>query len=260
MIVGAALWSARMPRPVPAFLAGLGAFLAVLGAGIVVETILGQRGLNDWTQASTPITGVLLITAASVIVGAGAALLAKGLPFDTSADSFAPSVMGETPTMDLADAERAVFVETISASWMMMVSGVVVGLGAVTWVATEWWFGLIFLFSALPIGLLSAFRVHVDQSGLTVRSALFGIQFARVRIEEVKRATVLHVEPTQWGGWGYRGSLKMAGSAAVVVRRGPGIHLQLSGNRSFVVTLEDPRTPAAILNAQLNEIRPTRPR
>ncbi len=134
----------------------------------------------------------------------------------------------------------------------MVLGGVLVALAAVLWVATEWWVGLILLVSALPVGLLSSFRVQVDRSGLSVRSALFRVRFAHVDIDEMERASVFCVEPMQWGGWGYRGSLKMAGSAAVVVRRGPGIHLQLSGNRSFVVTLEDPRTPAAILNAHLD--------
>ena len=151
--------------------------------------------------------------------------------------------------MDLAEAERAVFVETISAAWMMALGVVLVALAGVLGFVAEWWVGLMLLFSAIPVALLSVFRVQADRHGLGVRSAFLGIRFARVSIDEVQRASVLHVEPMKWGGWGYRGSLKVAGSAAVVVRRGPGIHLQLTGDRSFVVTLEDPHTPAAILNA-----------
>jgi hypothetical protein len=249
MLVGAALWSGRLSRPVPAFLAGLGGFLAVLGTGICIDTVVSQRGLSDWTEAPNPVLSVLLIVALAVVVGVVAAVVARDLPFDESAGLFPTTVGGETPTMDIIDAERAVFIETIGAPWMMALGGALLGLGAVLAFITQWWIGLILAVSALPVGLLSAFRVQADRNGLSVRSALFGIRFARVAMEEVERASVLHVEPMKWGGWGYRGSLKLAGSAAVVIRRGPGIHLELTNNRSFVVTLDDPRTPAAILNA-----------
>ncbi|NNE96045.1 MAG: DUF1648 domain-containing protein [Acidimicrobiales bacterium] len=255
LMLAAALKSSKMPRPMPAFLAGMGAFLAAFGAAIVVQTVLSQRGLADWQDARSPGVDLVAILFASVAAGVIGALVAKGLPFYEGSTSFATSVDGDAPTMNLDDAERAVFVETISARWMLWLDAVLLVATAVLGVFAAWWVGLIMLVSAVPVLILSSFRVQADRKGLAVRSSLFGIRFARIELDEIERATVIDVEPMQWGGWGYRGSLKMMGSAAVVIRRGPGIHLQLSGKRSFVVTLDDPVTPAAILNAQAPALR-----
>ncbi|MFW2382529.1 MAG: DUF1648 domain-containing protein, partial [Acidimicrobiales bacterium] len=179
LLIGAAIWSDRMSRPIPAFLAGLGGFLAVLGSGICIDTLARQRGLDDWTEASNPALSVLLILVVATVLGVGAALLARDLPFDESTQMFPTAVDGESPTMDIAEAERAVYVETISASWMMVLGVVLVGLAAFLWFVSQWWVGLILLVSAVPVGLLSAFRVQADRHGLSVRSALFGIRFAR---------------------------------------------------------------------------------
>ena len=36
------------------------------------------------------------------------------------------------------------------------------------------------------------------------------------------------VSPMRWGGWGYRGSIKMFGRGAVIQRAGPGIQIDLT--------------------------------
>ena len=46
-------------------------------------------------------------------------------------------------------------------------------------------------------------------------------------------------------GWGYRGSLRLFGRAAVVVRRGERLELSLMGEQSFVVTVDGSATAAA---------------
>ncbi len=63
-------------------------------------------------------------------------------------------------------------------------------------------------------------------------------------------ASVIDVRPMQWGGWGYRGSLKLMRKAAVVHRAGPGIRLDLTDGRVFVVTLDNPEVPVALLNTE----------
>lgn len=249
MMVAAALRSRRMPRPWPPFIAGLGAFLAVLGAGIAAETVLTQRNIDDWTEASGPGWGFVVVIAASVACGVAAALLGKNLPYDRESTAFAADPAGDVPTMDLSGGERVVFVETISPGWMLWLTAAVLAVGIAFAVLTIWSVAVILAVSALPLLLFSAMRVQADQDGLTVRSALLGVRFARVRTEEIEQATVIEVEPMKWGGWGYRGSLKLAGTAAVVLRRGPGIHLNLTGDRVFVVTLDNPRSAAAVLNA-----------
>ena len=47
-------------------------------------------------------------------------------------------------------------------------------------------------------------------------------------LEDIVQVTVLDVRPLQWGGWGYRGSVRLFHQAAWVLHRGPGIRLDLT--------------------------------
>lgn len=49
-------------------------------------------------------------------------------------------------------------------------------------------------------------------------------------------------------GWGYRGSRRTFGRAALVLRTGPAIRLDLTDNRTFAVTVDDAATGAGLLN------------
>ena len=58
------------------------------------------------------------------------------------------------------------------------------------------------------------------------------------------------VEPTEWGGWGYRW-IPWARASAAVVRRGPGIALVLRDGRRFAVTVDDAVAGARATSAAL---------
>lgn len=252
MLIGSAVRSNRMSRPFPPFMAGLGGFLAMLGSAIVAQTVLSQRGLNDWTEASNPGVGIAAAVVAASVAGVVAALLAKALPYNVDSPAFAADPGGEVPIMDITPGERVVFTETISPGWMLWLTAGFLAAAVVLAIFAVWWTAFILLLTAVPLLLFSAMRVQADQHSLTVRSALLGVRFAKVKTADLEQASVIDVEPMKWGGWGYRGSLKLAGTAAVVMRRGPGVHLKLTGDRVFVVTLDNPRAAAAVLNAGRN--------
>jgi hypothetical protein len=48
--------------------------------------------------------------------------------------------------------------------------------------------------------------------------------------------------------FGYRGSLLIFGAAAVILRRGPALKLTLRDGKTFLVTVDDAATGAALLN------------
>ena len=50
----------------------------------------------------------------------------------------------------------------------------------------------------------------------------------------------------EFGGWGYR--VGRGGRVGVVLRTGEGLQVERSGGRSFVVTIDDAATGAALLN------------
>ncbi|WP_433830626.1 DUF1648 domain-containing protein [Actinoplanes sp. CA-015351] len=93
--------------------------------------------------------------------------------------------------------------------------------------------------------LRSLLRVTVDRRGLRLTTAVGGFAFKRIALDEITGAEVAEINPIEWGGWGYR---VKPGSSALVLRGGPGLVLQLRDGRRFAVTLDDPRTPAALIN------------
>ena len=250
MLLGAAWLSPRMPRPMPPLLAGMGALLGTLGSAIVVDTFVSQRGLASWTEAELGASFVLVLLAA-LVGGAVGALTARRLPYNRNSTAFAApeSTHESDPHLDVKAEEKAVYVETMTATWALWLAIALLVIALVLAFVANWVIAVVVALSTLPVLLLVAFRVQVDQRGIVIRSALFGIPFVTLPIDEIERAAILDVEPMKWGGWGYRGSLKLAGTAALVLRRGPGVHLTLDGDRVFVFTIDGNETAAGLLNA-----------
>ncbi len=103
------------------------------------------------------------------------------------------------------------------------VGWVLVGLGALV-ALLAWW--------------ASRLRVVVDAGSIQVAWGPTGWPRKRIRWDRVRNVSAIQVEPTQWGGWGYRW-IPWARASAAVVRRGPGIKLDLVDGRAFVVTVDD---------------------
>ena len=253
MLLAAGLGSPRMPRPWPPFLCGLGVFLALLGAGLCADLFYSQRGNDQWQDATGPGVGVLLAPLLAALCAAGAAMLGKRLPYNASSRTYAADPNSKQPAMHLSQGERVLFVETISAGWALVLTAVTLLACLATAAFAAWPVAAVIGLSALPLLFLSSMRVQADNSGLSVRSALCGVRFVHIDAADIEQASVIDVEPLKWGGWGYRGSLKLAGTAAVVLRSGPGLHLQLSNDRTFVVTLNDPDGAAAVLNSSRSQ-------
>ena len=110
---------------------------------------------------------------------------------------------------------------------------------------------------ALMLAVVAAFalfvevRVIVDDDGLHVRTGPLAWPSVTIPIEEIEAATAIDVRPWRWGGWGYRGSLRLFSRAAWVVRAGPGVRLDLTRGRRFVVTVDDADAGAAAISARL---------
>ncbi len=98
---------------------------------------------------------------------------------------------------------------------------------------------------ALVLGSFASFVVTVDGRGLTARSSL-GWPRVRIPLDEVVAAQPVAVSPLrEFGGWGY--GITLAGRVGMVLRRGPALEVERTGGRTFVVTVDDPETGAALL-------------
>lgn len=98
----------------------------------------------------------------------------------------------------------------------------------------------------LAVGLLVLFgtvafthvHVRVDREAVDVRCGHIGVPRRRIPLAEVSGAQLAPwISPRSWGGWGYR--WRPEKGTAVVVRRGPGIVIDLGGGHRFTVTVDD---------------------
>src|SRR5690242_20227952 len=71
--------------------------------------------------------------------------------------------------------------------------------------------------------LFSKVRVRVDARGLGIRYGHLGWMRQRIALERIESARGFRLEPMEYGGFGYRGSLRSSGRAALVVRAGGGL-------------------------------------
>ena len=95
---------------------------------------------------------------------------------------------------------------------------------------------------------LASVEVTVDRNGLDIRYGWLPLPRTHIPLRHIAEAASIDVRPMEWGGWGYRGSLKVLKKAAVVVRAGEGIRLVLRDGAEFAVTLEDSARGAGLLN------------
>jgi hypothetical protein len=96
---------------------------------------------------------------------------------------------------------------------------------------------------------LSRIRVTVDASGLSIAYGPWGWPRQHIARPTIISARVDNIRPLRWGGWGYRGSLILFRRAAVVLRAGPGLVLELQGGRRLAITVDDPEGALRLLPA-----------
>ncbi len=114
-----------------------------------------------------------------------------------------------------------------------------------------WWLGLLMFLNSLLILLSVSIRVAISAKGVTVYYSQLPRPRKQIPIENIKHVEAIDIEPCEYGGWGYRGSMKACGSSAVVIRKGEGLKLQLHDTNTFVVTVDDAAKGAATLNELL---------
>ena len=234
----------------------LGAFIGALASGILAITAIDQRGLDRWQDASLAPWTVIPMIGAGLVAGGMAAWVASSLPVRRGTGTEA-----EPPTMELTPGERAFWSSTLTARWPLII-GLVTLLVALVVLArlAAPWIVLVLLVVTLAVTTFSRIKVTADRSGLRVRYGFLGWPRTSVAIGRIAAARATDIHPAQWGGWGYRGSLALMKRAAVVLRAGPGLRLDLHDGKVFAVTIDYPDLPARLLNAEVSRRGGRRPR
>jgi hypothetical protein len=224
-----------------AFAIGITAFLSVGLTG----SVLVQSGLADAADAPAVWPVFLLGMALGVIAGVAGWLLQPRQEW--------PLPQGTVSTIDLTPGERAVWLSTTSlsrgAAFLIGVAVIALaGAAVVVWVSGEVVAAVLVTVAGVVVAGLAAttvaFHVRVDDTGLTVRSAL-GWPVFRVPLQEVGTASAVFVNPMgEFGGWGVRVA---PGRLGIVLRSGEGIEILRTSGKRLVVTVDDAETGAALL-------------
>lgn len=216
-------------------------YLAWLGTVVLVWTAVSQRGLTSAEQAPGPgWWGVLLLVVIPLAIASAVARFVGGI---------VPKVNHrDAARLGLGEGEVAVWVGRTMVRWPLLLGAlgisfaVAMALMGQVWIA---WVGLVLVVIALATYSLT---VTVDARGLGLQWGLFGWPRQMIPIDRIVVASVEDIKPAQWGGWGYRGSLRLFGRAAAVLRAGEGLVCDLADGARFAVTVDDAATAAGLLN------------
>ena len=228
-----------LPEAVP--ILSLGGFLA----GLMAITVAANDGAASWHEAGeVGVPEALAAVGAGLLLGGVAMLLERG--HEHAAAATAPG----TATIGLGAGEHAVWIGHASSPGLALggslgalalAAGGLLAGGAAGWILVG-----SAVVVALALTWASTVRVTASEQGLRIAFGPFGVPSKRMPLERIERAEAAEIEPLRWGGWGYRWA--GPGRSAVVVRRGPGLVLELRGGGRFAVTVDEPAPAAGLLN------------
>lgn len=252
VVIGLALsiwlaWNPRsLPTPVGVTIGFLGPFLAALGGSILATTAVIQQGIENWTDTPSGYWALMIVIPVSVAAGVLGGRL--GFHLHDREEIIDPN---RSPVMELSDTEEAVWVTSIRSTPLQLVGLSVAAIGFAALLALTPWLGLVLIAASIPLISLASIKVRIDRAGLQVKYGPLPWPKTFIGVDRIKVASVADIRPSEWGGWGYRGSIMMMNQAAVVHRAGPGIRLDLKNGKVFAVTVDEPEVGVALLNAQV---------
>lgn len=236
--------------PAYRFLAALSLGTTVFLATIITWTFGAQRGLEDAHDAPSILPALAVGAGLGVVAGVVGWFVQPRLAVSGGSASGATA-----PTIALQPGERAAWLRTTT----MAPGGVIAIIGATVLLAAlalvfaltgiELWWVLALLALLFTVVALTTcvFRVRVDEAGLRVASPL-GIPRFRVPLSDVGAVSVVSVNPmAEFGGWGIR--VGIDGRIGVVLHSGAAIQVARRSGKTFVVTVDDAETGAALLTA-----------
>lgn len=241
-----AAWVSRRPdaQPthlsVPIVLATFLEWTLVLIAGAALIANLDAAGWQNADELPVPLSFVMVVPAALVAAGVGS--IARTLEQPTA-------VLGQTPSsVGLVAGERAAWIGTVRVMWPVYLGGAMSIVGILMIVTAGLGPALLLVVASAMVMAFASVRVTADRSGLAIAYGPFGWPRTRIALDRIERVTVIEVPRGSHGGWGYRGSLRLMGKAALVLRSGEAIQVDLQDGKQFIVTIDGAEAAAGTLN------------
>ncbi|MBG0568379.1 DUF1648 domain-containing protein [Actinoplanes aureus] len=258
-------WVTLLAIGIVAGLTALTAAVATLRAGAPAEADVARFLLIGAGAAAGAVAGMWVATATAALANPAdprlgwrflwfVAGLAWGLVVRAAAGRFSRPVLPAAPgvdPLDLGPTERAAYSTTLRSpliTGVTLASAALVAVLAATVQPGLWLVAAIPLLAGLTFGRI---RVTADRRGLRLVAGLVGVPLKHIPLTDIATAEAADINPLEWGGWGYR---VLPGRAALVLRGGPALVLHLRDGHRFAVTLDHPRTPAALLTALQSRI------
>jgi hypothetical protein len=210
----------------------IGLFLMAVSASSVVLVAVANLSGGGLRSAS--------VSAASpvAIVGGPALLVAfSGYVLRRYGGLGGPDDGSPRSSLGLRAGERAVWTGRARARLAWPAAALLVAAGALAGIVAAQW--------GAAVPLLAAGVLMLGFTAVRVTVAARGLRLTRIPLQRIASAAA--VERTGLS-FGYRGSLLVLGAAAVAVRRGPALRLTLRDGKTFLVTVDDAATGAALLN------------
>ncbi len=255
MVAAGLLWALSFFAGRQSFLrrgaAGLSVWFVTVLEGVSTGGLSVQRGVTNWRDAGS-IGGPMLVV--FIVAAVATSLVIVLSPGDPPLPTIQP-IPRSAPRLSISDSEQASWIREVFSPgyrvtlWSTVIAVAVVGILVGYWAIT--------LAVGIVLGLAFVLFMHwvvtVNEDGLTVRSVLGRPRF-RVPLDEVIEAKEVEVRPiAEFGGFGVRGDKR--GRIGVIVRKGPAIEVHRTGDRIFIVTVDDAATAAALLNTLAGRTR-----
>jgi hypothetical protein len=224
----------RQGRPSAEAVALAGVFGGI-AISLNVSVVILNAGASSWEDAADfDWWHILMVLVGAGVFGTIGYLLGKRW--------YPPPVIAnvEAPAAVIEPGESVFWEGTVRVRWPLML--IALGLlPIIYWPGWGWLIGAFFLLLAI---LMMRVDAVVDDDGLTVKLGGF-LPVRRYAVEKLRAARAIDLDPTAWGGWGWRAT---PSASAIVLRRGDAIELTLKTDRRFAVTVDDAATGAALLN------------
>lgn len=209
----------------------------------------------NWDRAHWREAGHLSGVTIALLVGVPLALSAGAFAMARRVWPQADAVQSAPMTaLPLAPDERAYWAGTASNRWLMLLVVLVVMEGGLVHLMLSQTPGLSkwgIVAHSFVISLLSLMwkvRVTLNERELIIHYGQLGWPRQRIELARILSARSFELEPMEHGGWGYRGSLRLTRRAAVVVRSGLALRLELQGSKHLSITVDDAETAARLIN------------
>lgn len=260
MALPAARRSADGSAPGAAVRLTLVGFISALAAAMSSLIVSINAGRASWQEARMEAVRLAAALLFPLLVGGGLALLGRRL---WPTPERRPAPLEPMEVMELGETAAVDWCGQASSRWYWAVALAVSAHGAALhWILPPPGSRIIVAVSVAVLILTEHFsliRVTLDEQALTIRYGRLGWIRQRIALDRIAKAGSFELDPWQHGGWGYRGSLKLGRRAAVVVRGGVALNLELIGGSQLCITVDDAATAARLINGLVQRRSRTSP-